>query len=150
QKMEALGQLTGGVAHDFNNLLTIILGNLALLRSKLGNQRRLVALADNATHAGERGAALTQQLLAFARRQHLRLEPLDLHEVIGGIKAMLQRPLGRGFELTFDFAPALARVRADRNQLEVALLNLVINARDAMPRGGRINIAADVVDRSMI
>ena len=146
QKMEAIGQLTGGVAHDFNNLLTIILGNLALLRGKLGDRADLAALADTAEQAGQRGAALTDQLLSFSRRQHLRPEPLDLCSAMQGIDAMIRRPLGRGITLALDVIPGLPRVLADRNQLEVAVLNLVINARDAMPQGGRITIAADSAD----
>jgi signal transduction histidine kinase len=150
QKMEAIGQLTGGVAHDFNNLLTIILGNLALLRRKLGDRADIAALADTAEQAGLRGAALTEQLLAFSRRQHLRPEPLDLCSVVQGIDAMLRRPLGRDITLALDVAPELPPVLVDRNQLEVAVLNLVINARDAMPQGGRIRITGDRTDLSEI
>jgi PAS domain S-box-containing protein len=139
QKMETLGQLTGGIAHDFNNLLTTVLGNLELAERHEQAPDKL-RLLRNATHAAERGATLIHHLLAFGRRQHLRPEPVDLNHLVAEAMEMLERALGPAIEietaLVHDLWPALA----DANQVEVALLNIAINARDAMPEGGRLII----------
>ncbi|HEY0522176.1 MAG TPA: PAS domain-containing protein [Stellaceae bacterium] len=139
QKMEAVGQLTGGVAHDFNNLLTGVLGNLELLDARLHDER-LRKLVDAATRSARRGAMLTEQLLAFSRRQHLAPKPTDLNAVVGGMSDMLRRTLGGTVivqtALPDDLWPALV----DVTQIEVAILNLAINARDAMPLGGKVQI----------
>jgi len=142
QKMEAIGQLTGGVAHDFNNLLMAILGSLELLKKRLPDDPRIVRLVDNAMQAGQRGASLTQRMLAFARRQELSPEAVDLPSLVRGMTELLERSLGPGVTIETRFPLGLAPVRADANQLELALLNLAVNARDAMPGGGSIIIAA--------
>jgi len=143
QKLEVLGQLTGGVAHDFNNLLMAILGNLNLLRKRLpGVDARLARLIDGAVQGAERGAALTQRLLAFARRQELRPVAIDLANLIGGMRALLERSLGPGTRIAVTVSPTLPAIRADANQLEMALLNLALNARDAMAGGGVVRIEA--------
>jgi PAS domain S-box-containing protein len=142
QKMDALGQLTGGIAHDFNNLLTAILGSLELVRKRLPDDPRTVPLVDNAIQAAQRGAALTQRMLAFARRQDLDREPIDLGALVRGMADLLQRSLGPSIPVGVHFPLTLARVLADANQLEMALLNLAVNARDATPDGGPLTIAA--------
>jgi PAS domain S-box-containing protein len=144
QKMEGIGHLTGGVAHDFNNLLTIIIGNLeALLRvagSERSNPERLVRLAHNAMRGAERAAALTQRLLAFSRQQPLQPKVLDVSKLVGGMSDLLRRSLGEQIAIETVLAGGLWRVHADPNQLEVAIVNLAVNARDAMPNGGRLMI----------
>jgi signal transduction histidine kinase len=142
QKLESLGQLTGGLAHDFNNLLMAILGNLDLLTQKLPSDSAVKRLVDGAIRSAERGAALTKRLLAFARRQELRPEAVDAPRLIKGMAEMLQRSLGPAIEINMEFAPGLVMLRVDPNQLELALLNLALNGRDAMPQGGRLTIAA--------
>jgi PAS domain S-box-containing protein len=142
QKMDAIGQLTGGVAHDFNNLLMVILGSLELLRKRLGDDARAKSLLDNAVTGAKRGAALTQRMLAFARRQELVLESIDIPALVAGMSDLLQRSLGGSTELEMRFPLKLAAVRTDANQLELAILNLVVNARDAMPNGGSIIVGA--------
>jgi len=140
QKMETIGQLTGGVAHDFNNLLMAVMGNLDLLRKRLPNDPRLQRLVEGAIQGAERGAALTQRLLAFARQQDLRAVSVDLRALIEGMVDLLARSLGPRVELRLDIPQGLPPARIDANQLELAILNLAINARDAMPDGGRIDI----------
>jgi signal transduction histidine kinase len=142
QKLESLGQLTGGLAHDFNNLLMAILGNLDLLTLKLPGDSAAKRLVEGAIRSTERGAALTKRLLAFARRQELRPEAVEAPRLIKGMAEMLQRSLGPGIEINMEFAPELVPLRVDPNQLELALLNLALNGRDAMPQGGRLTIAA--------
>lgn len=142
QKMDAIGQLTGGIAHDFNNLLTAILGSLELVRRRLPEDPRIAGLVDNAIQAAERGASLTQRMLAFARRQELDPEPIDVPTLVRGMTDLLQRSLGPSIEIETRFPLALGLVQADANQLELALLNLAVNARDAMGEGGRIVVAA--------
>jgi PAS domain S-box-containing protein len=143
QKIEAIGKLTGGVAHDFNNLLTVVLGSLDLLRRYLPNDDpRITRLLDNALQGAQRGATLTQRMLAFARRQELDLRPVDLVELTRGMRDLLQRSLGPQIAIETRFPLALDAVMADPNQLETALLNLAVNARDAMPAGGILTIAA--------
>jgi PAS domain S-box-containing protein len=140
QKMETIGQLTGGVAHDFNNLLMAVMGNLELLRKRMPDEPRLKRLVDGAMQGAERGASLTQRLLAFARQQDLRAEAVDLGTLVRGMSDLLDRSLGPRIALSFDIPDGLPPARIDANQLELAILNLVINARDAMPDGGAIAI----------
>ena len=140
QKMETIGQLTGGVAHDFNNLLMAVMGNLDLLRKRMPDDPRLHRLVDGALQGAERGASLTQRLLAFARQQDLRAVPVDLRALIQGMIDLLERSLGPRIALTLDLPAGLPPARVDANQLELAILNLAINARDAMPDGGSIDI----------
>ena len=140
QKMEAIGNLTGGVAHDFNNLLGVIIGNLDLLRERLADQD-LDELAREACDAALRGADLTRHLLAFARRQPLEPRRIDVNELIAGITKMLGRMLGEDIEISVETAPDLWPVVADPAQLNSAIANLANNARDAMPQGGRLHFA---------
>ncbi|UEM24113.1 PAS domain-containing protein [Skermanella mucosa] len=140
QKMEAVGQLTGGVAHDFNNLLQVILGNLDMLRDKLSDRADLLRHVRFAMQAGERGATLTQRLLAFARRQPLAPVSLNLNALVGDMQELVQRSVGEAVQVEAVMAGGLWRTWADANQVENALLNLAINARDAMPDGGRLVI----------
>lgn len=145
QKMEALGRLAGGIAHDFNNLLTAITGYSDLLVSLLPADERSQGYLDEIRKAGRRAASLTQQLLAFSRRQTVEARVLDLNSVIRDMHNMLRRLIGEDLELVLDLAPALGPVKADPGQMEQVLLNLVVNARDAMPEGGRVTIStADV------
>ena len=142
QKMEAIGQLTGGVAHDFNNLLTAVIGSLELVRKRLPPDEKNLLLIDNAMQAARRGAALTQRMLAFARRQELDPELTSVAALVSGMTTLFDHTLGPSVVLDVDCPATLAPVRVDVNQLEMALLNLVVNARDAMPRGGTIAITA--------
>jgi signal transduction histidine kinase len=139
-KMEAIGQLTGGLAHDFNNLLTAIVGNLDLIRRRSGEQT-VRKWADNAFKAAERGSKLTSQLLAFSRTQKLDTGPVDLNGLINNMKELLDQSIGPTIAIRFDLAQELPPARADANQLELALLNLSLNARDAMPDGGTLTIS---------
>ncbi|ACL57551.1 MHYT domain-containing protein [Methylobacterium nodulans] len=142
QKMEAVGQLTGGVAHDFNNLLSVVLASLDVLKKRLPDDPKLRRLLDNAEQATQRGAALTQRMLAFARRQHLKPQAVDLASLVHGMSDLLQRSLGPTVQIETRFPLSLPVVMADAHQLELALLNLSVNARDAMPKGGAITISA--------
>ena len=142
QKMEAMGQLTGGVAHDFNNLLTPILGCLDLLqRRQVGTEREQRMIA-GAVQSAQRAQTLVQRLLAFARRQPLQMQPVDLRDLIGGMAELLSSTSGPRVQVEIDVEPDLPPARADPNQLEMALLNLAVNARDAMSDGGRLTISA--------
>jgi PAS domain S-box-containing protein len=141
QKMEALGQLTGGIAHDFNNLLTVVVGGLDLIAKQVQDER-LVRFATNALAAAERGARLTSQLLAFSRVQRLEVRPTYVAPLIEEMRPLLRNVLGPGIEKKFDLDPHLTPVLADPTQLEVAVLNLAINARDAMPDGGTLTITS--------
>ena len=141
QKMEAVGQFTGGAAHDFNNLLMAILGSLEILRKRLPNDPRLLALLDNAVQGAKRGSSLTQRMLAFARRQELKHEAVDLAHLVNNMLELLERSLGPTINIETRFPLEVMRVRTDANQLETALLNLAINSRDAMPNGGTITIS---------
>ena len=143
QKMQAIGQLSGGIAHDFNNLLTVILGNLEIVRKRVGDEPRITRLLDNATQGAQRGVSLTQRMLAFARRQELKTEAVEIPQLILGISGLLRSSLGPSVVLETQFSPTLEPVIADVNQLELALLNLATNARDAMPHGGKIIISAN-------
>jgi PAS domain S-box-containing protein len=141
QKMETVGQLTGGIAHDFNNLLQIVSGNLDLLRQKLPDESpHLKRYADRAFTGADRAATLTQRLLAFSRRQPLAPKAVDINRLIPGMSELLHRTLGETIEIEAVLAPRLWAVEADPNQLENAILNLAINARDAMPEGGKLTI----------
>ncbi|MDP3632976.1 PAS domain-containing sensor histidine kinase [Phenylobacterium sp.] len=142
QKLEAIGQLTGGVAHDFNNLLMAVLGSLELVRKRLPHDPRITPLIDNAMQGAQRGAALTQRMLAFARKQDLKLDPVDVPTLVRGMTGLLQRSLGPAMRIETHFPRGLSLVLTDPNQLENALLNLAVNARDAMPDGGAIRIEA--------
>src|SRR6266568_2328054 len=140
RKMEAVGRLAGGVAHDFNNLLTAILGSVELLLRELEPASPLRQDAAEIKKAGERAAALTRQLLAYSRRQVLNPEVLDLNRVVADMDRMLRRLIGEDVDLVTRPAPDLGAVRADRGQIEQVLVNLVLNARDAMPQGGKLTI----------
>jgi signal transduction histidine kinase/DNA-binding response OmpR family regulator len=141
QKMEAMGQLTGGVAHDFNNLLTVIIGGLdTIKRSQPGDQARIARAADMALQGAQRAASLTGRLLAFSRRQPLEPKPLELNTLVREMTELLHRTLGEDIELEGVLAPRLWAVEVDQNQLESAILNLAVNARDAMPEGGKLTI----------
>ena len=140
QKMEAIGQLTGGVAHDFNNLLTAVVGNLELLQRRLTDPRALSHVVA-AMRAASRGGQLTQQLLAYARRQNLVPRPVDVNAVIAGMGDLLQRSLGGLVQVETDLASDLWAATSDVTQLELVILNLAINSRDAMPTGGLLRIA---------
>ena len=143
QKMEAIGQLTGGVAHDFNNLLSAALGSLELMERRLPeSDTRLHALHQNAIAALKRGSSLTQRMLAFARRQDLKSDAVDVRDLVDGLSDLIQRSLGPSVILDNRVAATLPRVKADANQVEMALLNLTMNARDAMPNGGAIVLDA--------
>jgi signal transduction histidine kinase/ActR/RegA family two-component response regulator len=146
QKMDAIGRLAGGVAHDFNNLLTVILSysDLLLARTDAGSEAR-TGLTE-IQRAGRRAAELTRHLLAFSRRQVLDPAILDLNEILKSLNAMLPRLLRESVELTFSLAPDLGRIRADRGQVEQVVMNLVVNARDAMPEGGKLLMETANVD----
>ncbi|HJQ59614.1 MAG TPA: ATP-binding protein, partial [Vineibacter sp.] len=146
QKMEAIGKLTGGIAHDFNNLLSAVIANLGLLRKRLSGEAQLVRLVDGAMQGAHRGASLTQRLLAFARRQELHAESVDAAELVRSMHDLLDRSVGPVVELRVEAPDRLAGARIDPNQLELAILNLVVNSRDAMPDGGTIVIRLDEVD----
>jgi len=144
QKMEMIGQLTGGVAHDFNNLLMAVIGNLDLLRRRIPSDPKLVRFIDGALQGARRGASLTQRLLAFARQQDLKTEPRDLAELVRGMADLLERSVGSQIELEFKLPPSVPPTLVDANQIELALLNLVVNARDAMPDGGKLSISVNL------
>ncbi|MHC8308940.1 hybrid sensor histidine kinase/response regulator [Pseudomonas sp. GT1P32] len=142
QKMQAIGQLSGGIAHDFNNLLTVILGNLEIVRKRIGDDSKITRLLDNATQGALRGVALTQRMLAFARRQELKTESVEIPTLVEGITGLLRSSLGPSVALEARFTETIEPVWADKNQLELAVLNLATNARDAMPHGGTLLISA--------
>ncbi len=142
QKLEAIGQLTGGIAHDFNNLLMATLGSLELLQRRLPDDPAMTRLVDNAIQGAKRGATLTQRMLAFARRQELKQESFDLAELVRGMEELLARSLGGAVKIETSFPADLPPVESDAAQVESALLNLAVNARDSMPHGGRIIITA--------
>ena len=141
QKMEAVGQLTGGIAHDFNNLLTVILGNLETVQRRLPHGEVRALRRFPAVRGAERAATLTQRLLAFSRRQPLAPRPLDPNRLVGGMSDLLLRVIGESVAVETVLARNIWRISADANQLESAILNLAVNARDAMPRGGKLTIA---------
>ena len=150
QKIESIGQLTGGVAHDFNNLLTAVIANLELLRKRVPAGPMNDQLIDGAMQGAQRGAALTQRLLAFARHQALEPKPVDLAELVQGMGNLLRRSTGPAVDMHFDLPSGLAAAHIDANQVELALLNLVVNSRDAMPDGGRVAISLDEVETGTV
>jgi PAS domain S-box-containing protein len=145
QKMDAIGQLTGGVAHDFNNLLMAVLGSLELIRKRLPEDPKLKLLLNNALEGARRGVSLSQRMLSFARRQELSLTAVDIKSLVAGMTEMLDRSIGPMTVIATDIPEGLPRIKADANQLETALLNLAVNSRDAMPEGGTIKISARLV-----
>jgi PAS domain S-box-containing protein len=152
QKLEALGQLAGGIAHDFNNLLTVITGSTELALKALGkrhsarNTKAVQDALEQVQQAGERAAALTRQLLTFSRRQVVRSEVVDANRIVSNLEQLLRRVIGENIALQTSLAPALRRIRVDANQLEQVIMNLVVNARDAMPQGGRMEIVTEPAD----
>jgi signal transduction histidine kinase len=142
QKMDTIGRLTGGVAHDFNNLLMAVLGSLSLLEKKLPEDPQIRRLLQNAIQGADRGKALTQRLLAFSRRQELKPQAVDFAQLVNGMEELLKRAVGHGITFSSEFPDDLPPLLVDANQLELALLNVALNARDAMPDGGSIKITA--------
>jgi len=142
QRLETVGRLTGGVAHDFNNLLTVVIGGLDMILKNPADQARVTRLAEAALSAGRRGERLTRQLLAFSRRQELRLDNLAVAPLVEQIEPLVRRAVGEAIHLTIDCAPDVGAARLDAAQFEAALLNLVVNAADATPAGGEISIEA--------
>src|SRR3984957_5379423 len=142
QKMDTIGRLTGGVAHDFNNLLMAVLGSLALLEKRLPEDPQTRRLLQNAIQGADRGKALTQRLLAFSRRQELKPQAVDLAQLVNGMEELLKRAVGHGITFSSEFPSDLPPLLVDANQLELALLNVALNARDAMQDGGRLTIGA--------
>src|SRR5581483_2983323 len=141
QKMEAIGQLTGGVAHDFNNILQVIVGNLELIRRLVpADAGRILRSAEQALNGARQASALTQRLLAFSRRQPLDPKPIDVNSLVNGISELLNRSLGETISVETVRGAGLWKIEADANALESAILNLAVNARDAMPQGGRLTI----------
>jgi len=140
QKLEAVGQLTGGIAHDFNNLLTVVIGNLVLATGRANHDSSILPLLQSALRSAERGVALIQRLLAFARKQHLDPQSVNLGALVAGIEELLQRTVGPAIRLEIATDANLAPALVDANQVELAILNLAINARDAMPVGGTLRI----------
>jgi signal transduction histidine kinase len=143
QKIETMGQLVGGVAHDFNNLLMAVIGNLDLLAKRVGTDPRKTRLLEGAMEGARRGAALTQRLLAFARRQELQSRPTDVLALVEDMRDLISRSVGPMIEVRIVAAGSTPAINIDPNQLEMALLNLAVNARDAMPSGGALTIALD-------
>ncbi|WP_424615755.1 ATP-binding protein, partial [Bradyrhizobium sp.] len=139
--MEAVGQLTGGIAHDFNNLLAVIIGSLDIARRR-ATDKSVIRLIGNALSGAERGAALTQRMLVFARRQELKSQPVDVVALVHGMADMLERSLGPSVRIETHFPAGIPWISTDSNQLEMAMLNLAVNARDAMPEGGPVIISA--------
>ena len=150
QKLESLGKLTGGLAHDFNNLLMVIMSSLELALKRVAGDERLTTWLGRAMEAAGSGAALTKRMLAFARRQELKLESVSLSDVVGGMVDMMSHSLEPTVRIAVDLPSDLPPVRIDRNQFELALLNLGLNARDAMPSGGTFSITATTADEAQI
>ena len=140
QKMEAVGRLAGGIAHDFNNLLTAIRGNAELMSHRVKHDPAMAAEVDEILHAADRAASLTRQLLAFSRKQVLQPVALDINDIVSSVSRMARRLIGTGVQLQLELAPTVAQVLADPAQIEQVLLNLIVNARDAMPSGGLITV----------
>jgi PAS domain S-box-containing protein len=145
QKMEAIGRLAGGIAHDFNNLLSVIVGYTYVLQSSLPDDETLRSSAEQVMSAAEKASSLTRQLLAFSRRQVLQAEVIDLNDILAGMEKMLPRVIGEDVEVRAVRTPEIKRVKADPGQIEQVIMNLAVNARDAMPQGGKLTIeTADV------
>jgi PAS domain S-box-containing protein len=142
QKLDAIGQLTSGVAHDFRNLLTVVMSSLELLRRRMPTDEGLMQLVDNAVQGTRRGVTLAQRMLTFARRQDLKPTAVDVQALIQGMVDLLRHSLGGAIRIALEFSAELPAARVDGNQLELAILNLAVNARDAMPQGGKLTIAA--------
>ena len=140
QKMEAIGRLAGGIAHDFNNLLTAIRGNAELMSHRAKHDPAMKAEVDEILHAADRAASLTRQLLAFSRKQVLQPVPLDINEIVRAVSRMARRLIGADVRMRMDLASSVAKVMADPAQIEQVMLNLIVNARDAMPNGGLITV----------
>ena len=140
QKLEGIGRLAGGIAHDFNNLLTAIMGYTEMILDQIGTDKPISKDLEEIRAASDRAVALTRQLLAFSRKQTLHLAPIDLNEIVAGMRDMLQRLIGEALTISLRLTPELAPILADRTQLEQILMNLVVNARDAMPEGGTITV----------
>src|SRR5262249_44040784 len=140
QKMEAIGSLAGGAAHDFNNLLTVIVSYSSMLVSELTPGDPMREALDQILHAAKRAADLTRQLLAFSRRQVLEPKVLDLDQIVAGMQKMLHRLIGEHIELSLATSAPTGRIHADPGQIEQVIMNLVVNARDAMPEGGEVRI----------
>ena len=140
QKMEAVGRLAGGIAHDFNNLLTAIRGNAELMSHRVKNDPEMAAEVDEILHAADRAASLTRQLLAFSRKQVLQPVALDINEIVSGVARMARRLIGTDVQLRLELGASVSQVLADPAQVEQVLLNLIVNARDAMPSGGTITV----------
>ena len=143
QKLEAIGQLTGGVAHDFNNLLMAITGSLELVRKRLPEDPKITPLIDNALMGAQRGATLTQRMLSFARRQAMKTEVVDVEALVRGMEGLIERSVGSGITVRLDFPANLPPIETDALQLETAILNLAVNARDAMLGEGALRLWAD-------
>jgi signal transduction histidine kinase len=141
QKMEAIGQLTGGIAHDFNNLLTVVVGNLDRALRHAGENETVARSLRNALSATDRAAQLTDQLLTFARKQNLNVSTQDINHVVKDVCSLIEHTSGGNIRLVTELDVDPLVINVDRNQLQSALLNLAINARDAMPRGGELEIA---------
>lgn len=146
QKLEAIGRLAGGIAHDFNNILGVILGHCELMAMEGSSEEHALQHASAIKDSAERAAALTRQLLAFSRKQVMQLQPLDMNDVVRHLAEMLQRLIGENIELVLQLDPNLGRVNADPVQIEQVIMNLIVNARDAMPKGGRLTIATENVE----
>lgn len=145
QKMDAIGQLTGGIAHDFNNLLQAVGGNLELIRAQPANDEKVARWAERASEGLARGIKLTSQLLTFSRTQKLELRPVELNALIAGMQELIASSVGAKVALRIDLQPEICPVRGDATQLELAILNMAINARDAMPGGGQLTIATRAI-----
>ncbi len=141
QKMEAIGQLTGGIAHDFNNMLAVVVGGIELARRKIDQPREVARHLDRAMEGSDRAVALTRRLLSFSRAEPVNAEALSLNTLVTGLADLLERSLGERIAVTLALGEDLWPVRVDRNQMENAILNLAVNARDAMPDGGALRIA---------
>ena len=143
-KMEAIGRLAGGIAHDFNNILTVILGYCEMLRDLIGESEKSLSVVGEIGNATKRAAMLTQQLLAFSRQQVVQRKVLDVNVVVRAMETMLKRLIGENIELMTELRKENAMVRADPHQIEQIIMNLVVNARDAMPDGGNLLIATSL------
>ncbi len=144
--MEAIGQLTGGIAHDFNNLLTAVIGNLDMIRTRVAGNERLQRMSDNALEAARKGAKLASQLLAFSRSQRMDVGPIDLAQLLNGMSGLLTQSVGTSVRVDVQVDDDARFAISDANQLELAILNLAVNARDAMPEGGALTIRTKMVE----